>query len=111
MNPYIFLFLFSVFISSISQILLKKSALKEHDSFLKEYLNVIVIVAYVLFLASALITIMAYHSINLSLGVILESAGYVFVAVLSYFFLNERLNYKQLCGLALIIIGIIICNL
>ena len=33
-----------VFISSISQILLKKSANKKHGSFIKEYMNPIVIV-------------------------------------------------------------------
>lgn len=110
MNIYVFIFLFSVFIASISQILLKKSALKKHDSFIKEYLNPLVIIAYIIFFCSTLITMFSYNAIPLSFGVILESAGYVFVAILSYLFLKETLNKKQILGLFLILIGIFICN-
>ena len=111
MNPYIFLFLFSVFIASCSQILLKKSAMKEHESFIKEYLNPYVIVAYLLFFLGTLITIISYKTIPLSFGLILESAGYIFVAILSYIFLKETLNSKQILGLGLILIGIAIANI
>lgn len=111
MNIYILTFLSSVFLASISQILLKKSALKEHESFLKEYLNVLVIVAYIIFFFSTLVTMMSYKHVPLSLGVVLESAGYIFVSILSYIFLKETFTKKQLCGLILILIGIAICNL
>ena len=49
-------FLVSVLISSASQILLKKSADKDYDSPLKEYLNPLVITAYAMFFCSMLIT-------------------------------------------------------
>ena len=49
-------FLVSVFISSVSQILLKKSADKTYDSKIKEYLNPLVIAAYGMFFCSMLIT-------------------------------------------------------
>ncbi|OWT33637.1 multidrug ABC transporter [Methanobrevibacter sp. 87.7] len=111
MNPFIFLFLFSVFIASCSQILLKKSAMQEHESFIREYLNPYVIVAYLMFFAGTLITIISYKTIPLSFGLILESAGYIFVAILSYLFLKETLNKKQILGLFLILIGIVICNI
>lgn len=107
---FILIFLFSVFISSVSQILLKKSANKKYGSFLKEYLNLPVILAYSLFLISAMITIFAYKKIPLSFGVILESMGYIFVAILSFIFLNEKFNKKQFLGLTLIVIGVLIFN-
>ncbi|MDD5960545.1 MAG: EamA family transporter [Methanobrevibacter wolinii] len=111
MNPFVFLFLFSVFIASCSQILLKKSAMQEHESFIREYLNSYVIIAYLMFFAGTLITIISYKTIPLSFGLILESAGYIFVAILSYVFLKEMLNKKQILGLVLILIGIVICNI
>lgn len=111
MNPFVFLFLFSVFIASCSQILLKKSAMQEHESFIREYLNLYVIIAYLMFFAGTLITIISYKTIPLSFGLILESAGYIFVAILSYVFLKEMLNKKQILGLVLILIGIVICNI
>ena len=48
---YIVIFLCSVLIASISQILLKKSANKQCDSKFKEYLNAPVIIAYFMFFA------------------------------------------------------------
>lgn len=111
MNFYIIIFLCSVFLASISQILLKKSALKEHDSFIREYMNSFVIIAYIIFFFSTLITMMCYKHVALSLGVVLESAGYIFVSILSFIFLKETFTRRQLCGLVLILIGILICNL
>ena len=67
------IFLFGVFISSISQIILKKAALKQYDSKIKEYMNPRVIFAYIIFFAATLCSIMAYKVIPLSLGPILES--------------------------------------
>ena len=40
MNKYVVLLILAVLVSSISQIILKKSASKTYDSVLKEYLNV-----------------------------------------------------------------------
>lgn len=108
---YILIFLCSVFISSVSQILLKSSANESHGSALKEYFNIRVIVAYGMFFLSTLITIVAYRYVPLSMGGILEASGYVFVAVLSYVFLHERVGKRKLLGLGLILLGIVVFNL
>lgn len=105
---YILVFLFSVFISSVSQTILKKSANEEHKSALSEYLNVKVIVAYGIFFMSSLITVFAYRYVPLSLGTILESSGYIFVTVLGYFFLKEQVSKRKLMGLGCILFGIIV---
>lgn len=102
------IFVGGVFISSISQIILKKSAEKEYPSKIREYLNVRVILAYMIFFGATLCSILAYTKIPLSLGPILESSGYFFVAVLSYIFLKEKISWKKMLGLSIIIIGIII---
>lgn len=108
---YIILFLCSVFVSSISQIMLKKSANKTYDNALKEYLNPWVIIAYGLFFASTLITVTAYKYVPLSLGPILESSGYFFVTILGMIFLKEKVGKKKALGLLVILAGIIIFNL
>lgn len=105
------IFLFGVFISSISQIILKKAALKEYESKIKEYLNPRVIFAYTIFFGATLCSILAYRVIPLSLGPILESAGYIFVAFLSRMFLKEKISKQKVLGLSIIIIGIIVYSL
>ena len=47
----------SVFISAVSQVMLKKSALKTYDSPIKEYLNPLVIFAYALFVGTTLLSV------------------------------------------------------
>ena len=106
--PYILLFVFSVFISSISQIILKKSANKTHKNRLAEYLNVYVVGAYGLFFTSTLLTILAFKHISLSFGPILESLGYIFVLVMGSLFLNEKIKRNHLIGFLFIITGVII---
>ncbi len=108
---FMLIFIFGVFISSASQILLKKSADKEYPNKIREYLNPRVIFAYTVFFAATLCSITAYKKIPLSLGPILESSGYVFVAVLSYLFLKEKISKKKMLGLSVIIIGIIIYSI
>lgn len=105
---YIGIFLISVFISSVSQIILKSSANKGEKSFLQEYLNAKVITAYGLFFLSSLITILAYKYVPLSMGPILEASGYIFVAVLGVIFLKERIGKRKLVGLCCIVAGIVI---
>lgn len=102
------LFIISVFISSVSQIILKKGALKKKETFLKEYLNFQVIVGYSLFFVSAMLTMFAYSHIKLSWGPILEAMGYIFITLLSRQFLKEHISKQKLLGLSLIIIGIVI---
>ena len=46
--------------------------------------------------------------VPLSMAPVLESSGYIFVAILSYYFFKERLTKKQLLGMFLIIVGIVI---
>ena len=107
---YLCIFLFSVFISSISQIILKKSADKQHAGVLKEYLNFHVIIAYGLFFCSSFIAMLSYKKIPLSLGAALEATGYIWVTILGLLLLKEKVSKRKWIGLSLIICGIIVFN-
>lgn len=100
-----------VMVSSISQILLKKSAQKEYPSKLREYLNPLVIIAYGMFFSSTLIAMYSLKVVPLSMSPILESTGYIFVAVLSFVFLKERMSKRQIAGTIVIIMGIVVYSL
>lgn len=108
---YVFVFIGSVFISSISQIVLKSSARDSFDNKLREYLNIKVILAYGLFFISSLLTILAYKGVPLSMGPVLESTGYIWVAILGRIILKEKINRKKIIGLICIIVGVLIFSL
>lgn len=107
----VILLLISVLISSVSQILLKKSALKKYPSKLAEYLNAFVISAYALFFLSTILTMLSLRQVPLSMQPILESASYVYISVMGYFFLKEQFSRRKILGIGLIILGIFVYSL
>ncbi|NJE80123.1 multidrug ABC transporter [Olsenella sp. SW781] len=100
--------LLGVLVSAVSQVLLKKSAMREHESAIREYLNPFVIFAYVLFVGSTLLSVISYRGIPLSMGPILEATGYLYVTIFGVTIFHERMNRRKLVALALIICGIVI---
>lgn len=107
----IVLLIVSVLVSSFSQILLKRAARVQRENRIKEYLNLPVVLAYSLFFASMMLTMVSLKRIPLSLAPIIESSGYFFVAVFSYLFLGERMNRRRKLGIAMILAGIVIASL
>lgn len=105
---YACVFLVSVFISAISQVLLKKEAMVSHCSLIKEYLNMKVICAYIMFFSSTFLSIIAYKGIPLSLGPVLEATSYVYVTIFGITIFKEKINKTKVLALSLIIIGIVI---
>lgn len=105
---YAGILLVGVFISSISQVMLKKAALRKYDSKIKEYCNPMVVVAYILFVGTTFLSILAYRGIPLSMGAILEATSYIYVTIFGVKIFHEKMNQKKLLALALIIIGIIV---
>lgn len=105
---YYILYLISVTIAAFSQLLLKKSANRTHESLLKEYLNLYVIGGYGLLVVSMLLTIGAYRGLAYKNGPIIESLGYVLVMLLSGIFLKEKITARKIAGTALILVGILV---
>ena len=108
MNGYYILGLLSVTIASFSQILLKKGAMKQYDSFIKEYLNVFVISGYVMMFGSVFLTMIVYRGMDFMNVPVLEAVGYVLVPVLSYLFFKEKLTMKKILGIIFILAGIVV---
>ncbi len=107
-NKYILIMMISVLVASISQILLKISANKEHKSMIKEYINPHVILGYMLLFASTILTILALKGMELKNLPIIEATGYIYVLILSAMILKEKITKKKIIGNIIIIIGIII---
>ena len=105
---YYILYLISVTIAAFSQLLLKKSANRTHESLLKEYLNPYVIGGYGLLMVSMLLTIGAYRGLAYKNGPIIESLGYVLVMLLSGIFLKEKITARKIAGTSLILVGILV---
>lgn len=106
-NRYMLFLVLSVVISSFSQILLKKSAVKQYDSFLKEYLNAHVIIGYGMMFVATITTILAYHfGVEYKNGPVIESLGYLMIMILSYFFFREKITKRKLIGNLLVLAGI-----
>ena len=107
-NIYVLLLLFSVFISAISQILLKKSALEKHSSWIREYFNVKVISAYFLFFCAVLIDLIALKFIPVSFVPVIETSSYIFIILFSRIIFKEKISIKQYLAIGLILTGILI---
>ena len=91
----------AVFISSISQLLLKKSANKDYDSFIRNYLNLRVICAYGIIFIAVLIDLFAFKYVPVSFVPVIESSSYFFILILSRLFLHEKLTLKQIIGISI----------
>lgn len=104
-------YILGVIISAFAQILLKKSADIKRDSKIKEYLNFKTIFAYGIFFGATLCSVLAYKYVPLSMGPILGTTEYVFVALLSYFLLKEKISKRKLIGLITIILGVFIFSI
>ena len=100
--------LFGVLIASFSQIMLKMAANRENQSFLAQYMNPLVITAYVIMVLSMLCTIYAYKVVPLSSAPIWDASGQIAVTVLSYLLLHEKISRRKRLGFAVIVVGFII---
>lgn len=103
------LVILGIFACSCSQILLKNSATKAHKSFIASMLNWRVILAYSIFFGSLLINVAAMRrGLNLKELPALEASGYIFVPILSFFFLHEKIGWREGFAMLLIVGGIIV---
>lgn len=104
-NIYFFIYLLTVFLSSFSQILLKKGAMNNYPNKIREYVNVFVISGYMMMFVSMLLTIVAYKGVEYKSGMIIESLGNVLVLIFSYFFFKEKIGINKIIGISLILCG------
>ncbi len=110
MIKYMLIMLTGTFVSSVSQIILKKAAQKEYPSKIAEYMNPQVIIAYLIFFGATLCSVTAYKVVPLSIGPMLEATGYIWVANLGRIVLGEHIGKRKALGLIVIILGIVIAS-
>jgi multidrug transporter EmrE-like cation transporter len=104
---YSLFILFGTFISSISQVMLKKAAMKQYPSKIREYVNPLVITAYLIFVVATLCSVIAYRGVPLSLGPVLEATSYIYVTIFGVKIFHEKVKPMKILALVLIIAGII----
>ncbi len=97
-----------VFIASVAQVLLKKSALIQREIRIRDYLNGYVLLAYALMFGSTLLSLLAYRALPLSLGMLLDATGYIFVTLFGALFFHEKITKKRLLALGMILSGIVV---
>ena len=105
-NPYILGMLMAVILASVSQVLLKKSAMKTYTSVVREYLNIWVIGGYLMLIGSMLINLWAYGGVEYKNGPVIESLGNILVPLFSFFVFKERLTKRKIAGIMCIMLGI-----
>lgn len=108
---YSLVMLLDIFLSSVSQVMLKKAAEKEYKNVIEEYLNPLVIGAYALFFIASFMTIFAYKVVPLSMGPILEGTAYIYITIFGVKIFHEKITKRKLTALVLIIVGIVIFSL
>ncbi len=105
------LFIFGLLLSAFSHVPMKKSGKRKYDSRLREYLNPLVIFAYFLCGMTTVCTVIAYRVVPLSLGGVLSALEYIFVALIGFLFFKEKVSFRKLLGLAIIVVGAILYQL
>ena len=105
---YAGILLIGVFLSAISQVMLKKAAARQYVSKLKEYLNPLVIIAYTIFVGTTLLSVYAYKGIPLFKGPVLEATSYIYITFFGVTIFKEKMNTKKVIALLLIVAGIVI---
>lgn len=108
MSIYLLLALIGQIIASFSQILLKKSSGKEYSSFIRQYLNVLVICGYGMLGISMLISVVCYSGLEYMQVVIIEPIGYVIVMFLSRLFFGEKITMRKIIGMGVLLSGIVV---
>lgn len=108
MIKYLILMIIGELVASSSQILLKKSAGRHYSSFLKEYLNILVIAGYGMLALSMLISIICYGGLGYMNVVVMEPIGYIIVMFLSRIFFKEKITIRKVSGMILLLAGILV---
>ena len=106
---FIILLFVNAFLSSISQVLLKKAALQKHDSIISQYLNVYVIAGYGLFFLVLSLNVFVMKYLNMSIvSIFSEAMPLIMTMFLGALLFNERINKYKIISIIMILIGIVL---
>lgn len=99
----------SVFLAACAQMLLKKGARQQYDTCWRQYVNGWVMGGYAIMFATMMMNIFAMsRGVELKEVSIIESMSYLFVPTLSFIFFKEKLTWRKIIAIGMIIIGIVV---
>ena len=103
------LVILSVFLAACAQMLLKQGARQQYDTWWRQYINGWVIGGYAIMLGTMLMNIFAMsRGVEVKEVSIIESMSYLFVPILSFVIFKERLTWRRVGAIGVIIIGIFV---
>lgn len=99
----------SVFLAACAQMLLKQGARQQYDIWWRQYINGWVIGGYAIMFATMMMNIFAMsRGVAVKEVSVIESMSYLFVPILSFVIFKERLTWRRVSAIGVIIIGIIV---
>jgi len=99
-----------IILTAVSQILLKVGATNK-STILRSFLNVGTLAGYSLFFVVTLLNVFAMRRIPLRTMTAASSITYVLTLALGHWMLRERLTWRMLAGVALILAGVIVYSI
>jgi len=97
-----------VILSSLAQVLLKKSSSEKKRHFIFEYINAKVIVSYGVLFVCMLLAIYAFTGMYYRYGAVIESLAFLLIMVFSKVFLKEKITRRRVIGNCIIVLGVIV---
>lgn len=99
----------SVFLAACAQMLLKQGARQQYKVWWRQYANIWVIGGYAIMMGAMLMNIYAMSKgVRVQEVSIIEAISYLFVPTLSFICFKEKLTWRKISAIAIIITGIII---
>lgn len=106
---YYLLVILSVFLAACAQMLLKQGASRGYTPWWRQYVNGWVISGYAIMFGTMVMNIFAMSKgVQIKELSIIESMSYLFVPVLSFIIFKEKLTWRKISAIAIIIIGVIV---
>ena len=99
----------SVFLAACAQMLLKQGARQQYGVWWRQYANGWVIGGYAIMMGAMLMNIYAMSKgVRVQEVSIIEATSYLFVPVLSFICFSEKLTWRKIGAIGIIIIGVIV---
>lgn len=106
---YYILVISSVFLAACAQMLLKQGARQQSAKWWQQYVNGWVIGGYAIMFGTMVMNIFAMSKgVQIKELSIIESMSYLFVPALSFFVFKEKLTWRKILAITIIITGVIV---
>jgi len=112
MIGYFFIGFIGVFLTALSQIILKLGAIKNASgSFIYFLINPYTIIGYTLMFLVTLINLYIFKVLDLKFALVFLPSSYILVLIFSVLILKEKIKKEKMVQYAIVMAGIILFNL